>query len=134
MNADLPLVFANALARLADGLEPAHLVGVGGAVGALARHWVFQRLSWDSFPVATLAVNVLGSFLLGLVTFANPGPATAQFVGTGICGAFTTFSTFSVETVQLLERGDRRPAAIAAGSNLLASMGGIWLAWWLVTL
>ncbi|WP_440766840.1 fluoride efflux transporter FluC [Natronorubrum sp. DTA7] len=114
--------------------EPAHIVGTGGAIGAVLRHWVYLQFSSDRFPWPTLAVNVLGSFVFGLAMFAGAGESTLQFVGTGICGAFTTFSSFSVETVRLYERGDRLLAVVNAGGNLALSLLAIGLAWGLVSL
>lgn len=114
------------------GLESAHLVGIGGAVGALARHAVFLRLASDpddDLPLSTLAVNVAGSFVLGLAVFAGLGESAMQFLGIGICGSFTTFSSFSVETVRLWERGERRLAVVSAAGNLLCSLSAIGLAW-----
>ncbi|WP_255169085.1 fluoride efflux transporter FluC [Natrononativus amylolyticus] len=113
-------------------LEPAHVVGTGGAIGALLRHWVYLHVTWEDVPVATLAVNVIGSFLFGAAVFAGAGESTIQFLGIGICGSFTTFSSFSVETVQIWERGDRKLAAINAGANLLVSLAAIGFAWLLV--
>ncbi len=118
-------------------LEPAHVVGAGGAIGAVLRHWVYtytKLADADSgFPTATLAVNVVGSFVLGVAVLAGWGDSTMQFLGIGICGSFTTFSSFSVETVRLWEAGDRRLAAAAAGGNLLLSLAAIGLAWVVVT-
>lgn len=117
-------------------VEPAHLVGIGGAVGALARHAVYLRLQRDLddvFPIATLAVNVVGSFVLGLAAFAGLGESAMQFLGIGICGSFTTFSSFSVETVQLWERGERRLALFSAAGNLLLALSAIGLAWLVAT-
>lgn len=114
------------------GLESAHLVGIGGAVGALARHAVFLRLASDpddGLPLSTFAVNVAGSFVLGLAVFAGLGESAMQFLGIGICGSFTTFSSFSVETVRLWERGERRLAVVSAAGNLLCSLSAIGLAW-----
>jgi CrcB protein len=71
------------------------LVSLGAAVGAPARLAVAQRLGGLR---ATLLVNVLGSAVLGLLV--HPSPSTAALVGTGFCGAFTTYSTFAVEAVQ----------------------------------
>ncbi|GAB3041055.1 fluoride efflux transporter CrcB [Natronobiforma cellulositropha] len=120
------------LALLAFDPEPAHLVGTGGALGALARHWVYSHLSSERFPVATLLVNVVGSFVFALVAFGGASESALQFVGVGACGAFTTFSTFSVDTVQLWERGDRRLAVVNAVGNLVAALAGVGLAWALV--
>ncbi|NGM68399.1 CrcB family protein [Natronolimnobius sp. AArcel1] len=115
-------------------LEPAHLVGIGGAIGAVLRHLVYLQVSSERFPWPTLAVNVIGSFVFALAIFAGAGESTIQLVGIGACGAFTTFSSFSVETVQLWERGDRRLAVVNAAGNLGLSLVGITLAWGLLAL
>ena len=112
--------------------DPAILVGLGGAIGAILRHRLYLAVSDDRFPWPTLLVNVLGSFVFGLVAFAGAGEATMQFVALGICGAFTTFATFSVETVGLWERGDRRTAVWNAASNLVLSLAAIGLSWGVV--
>ena len=82
-----------------------------------------QRWYGGRFPWGTLAVNVLGSLLLGLVLGAGAsGAASAEvltLVGTGFCGALTTYSTFSFETVRLVEEG----AFAAAVGNVLLSLG-----------
>ncbi|RQG91734.1 fluoride efflux transporter CrcB [Natrarchaeobius halalkaliphilus] len=114
--------------------EPAHLVGTGGAIGAVLRYGVYRQLSSERFPWPTLAVNVIGSFVFGLAIFAGASESTIQLLGIGICGAFTTFSSFSVETIQLYERGDRSLAVANAVGNLVLSVAGIGLAWVVVTL
>lgn len=107
-------------------MNPASLVGLGGALGAVARHAVYVRVENDSdVPRATLAVNVLGSLVLGLATGLGAagvlGADALLFVGTGACGAFTTFSTFAFETVdRKAARGTRAAAANAAGTLALA--------------
>ena len=87
-------------------------IAIGGALGAVSRHFVAGRVAallGLGFPYGTLAVNVLGSFLMGLLVelFALklnlPRPMQALLT-TGFMGAFTTFSTFSMETVLLMER------------------------------
>ncbi|WP_049920049.1 fluoride efflux transporter FluC [Halobiforma nitratireducens] len=112
--------------------RPAHLVGTGGAIGAVFRHWVYLRFSSEGFPWPTLLVNVLGSFVFGLAVFAGAGESTIQLLGIGACGSVTTFSSFSVETVQLYERGDRLRAVANAAGNLVLSLAGIALAWGIV--
>ncbi|WP_226482463.1 fluoride efflux transporter CrcB [Natrinema amylolyticum] len=116
--------------------DPAHVVGTGGAIGAILRYWVSQRVSErvssERFPLATFAVNVVGSFVFGLAVFAGAGESTIRLVGTGICGSFTTFSSFSVETLRLYERGDRTLAVGNAVANLACSLAAIGLAWGLV--
>lgn len=91
------------------------LVGVGAAVGAplrfVADAAAKKRLG-SAFPWGTFAVNVAGSFVLGAVTAGAGvfGHAVQALVGTGFCGALTTYSTFGYEIVSLAERGDRRTA------------------------
>lgn len=104
-------------------MNPLLLVGVGGTAGALGRHLVGARLERNRAD--TLAVNVLGSVLLGALVVAPVGESTALAVGTGFCGAFTTFSSFAFETVRLAELGHRREAALYAGGTLLAALAGV---------
>lgn len=103
-----------------DAIAPAHLVGTGGAVGAILRYYVAQRTDVERFPLGTLTVNVLGTFVLGLVVFLSRNDSILLFLGTGACGSFTTYSSFSVETVQLWEAGDR----IRATANALLNLTG----------
>lgn len=110
-------------------VDPAHLVGTGGAVGALARYAVGELIDDERFPAATFTVNVVGSFVLALATFLGANEATLLFVGTGACGSFTTFSSFSVRTIRLWETGDRATAALNAAGTLVAAGGAVGLAW-----
>jgi CrcB protein len=114
-------------------MNPALLVGVGGVLGALARYEV-GRLLTDRLR-ATLAVNVLGSFALGglLAGFAADATLLTLF-GTGFCGAFTTFSSFAVETVELYENGARQEAVENAGVNLLGTLLAVAAGGWLVAI
>ncbi|MFC7222828.1 fluoride efflux transporter CrcB [Halalkalicoccus sp. GCM10025322] len=114
----------------------AALVATGGALGATSRYLVgtlVQPVS-ESFPVATLTVNVLGSFVLGLVTFLGAGSEIGLFVGIGACGSFTTFSSFSVDAVRLWEGGRPVLAAVHALTNLVLATGAVVAANALVTL
>ena len=88
-------------------------IAAGGAIGALLRYWtsvaVHARLG-AGFPYGTLAVNVIGSLLVGflyiwLLDRMTAGPAMRAFLLIGLLGGFTTFSTFSMETLNLLESG-----------------------------
>ena len=110
-------------------VNPGHLVGFGGMLGAVLRHLVSGAVERDSFPVGTLAVNVVGSFVLGFVTFLGVGSDVLLFVGTGACGSFTTFSSFSYDTVRLWERGDRWKSVANALVNLVGAVLAIGLAW-----
>ncbi|QQQ77774.1 fluoride efflux transporter CrcB [Saccharothrix sp. 6-C] len=91
------------------------LVFAGAAVGASLRY-AAGRLAQRTFPWATLAVNVVGSFVLGCV--AGTSPDLFALVGTGLCGGLTTYSTFSYETVRLTEDGRYRRAL----ANIAASL------------
>ncbi|PWI42181.1 fluoride efflux transporter CrcB [Streptomyces sp. ICBB 8177] len=121
---------------------PVVLVFLGGLVGAPLRYLLDRAVQarHDSvFPWGTFAVNVTGAFVLGALTGAAathglPGNATS-LLGTGVCGAFTTFSTFGFETMRLLEDGSLAEAGInAIGSLLLgvaAAVAGYALLSWL---
>ena len=103
------------------------LVGVGGAVGATARYAAGQTLRTEArLPVSTLFVNVVGSFVLGLVAF-GASDETFLLVGVGACGAFTTFSSFSCETVEAL-RDDPSAGVANATLNIVLSVAGVALA------
>jgi CrcB protein len=117
-------------------VNPAYLVGLGGALGAVLRHAVYVRVDNDTpIPRATLTVNVLGSLVLGAATGLGAagilGGDALLFVGTGACGAFTTFSTFAFETVDRTAVSTRTAAANAVGTLALALAAaslGFWLA------
>jgi CrcB protein len=102
------------------------LVFIGSGLGGAARHGVnvaCLRAFGPGFPVATLAVNVAGSFAMGLVAgvLALKTGASAEmrlFLATGILGGFTTFSAFSLDAVTLWQRGE----AAAAGAYVMASV------------
>jgi CrcB protein len=113
-------------------------VALGGAIGAslrfLAGHAVLRALGPTGFPVAILAVNILGSFLMGLfVALAAQRGLThmAPFFATGILGGFTTFSAFSLEAVTLYERGDIGQAALYVGLSVVLSIAGLMAGLWL---
>lgn len=108
------------------------LVGIGGSVGALLRYGTTRALDAEAFPYGTLVVNALGSFVLGLVTFAGVGDQALLLVGVGGCGAFTTFSSFAHDTVHRFETGETVPALVNATGTLAAASAGVALAWVLV--
>ncbi|WP_168927110.1 fluoride efflux transporter FluC [Natronorubrum aibiense] len=128
----MALLGPDAVASVTFDPEPAHVVGTGGAIGAVGRHLVYRRFSSERFPWPTLFVNVVGSFGFGLAVFVGVSESTLILVGTGICGSLTTFSSFSVETVQLYERGDRLLAVANATGNLALSLSAIGFAWLVV--
>jgi CrcB protein len=108
------------------------LVGAGGVLGALAR---FAVGSWVAdHQRDTLLVNVLGSLALGALTAGLAEEATILTVfGTGFCGAFTTFSSFAVETVDLYENGQKQEAVSNATLNLVGALLAVGLGGWLAT-
>ena len=110
-------------------------IAAGGAVGAVARHgfgiWAVQHLG-ERFPWGTFLVNASGSFVLGLLVelflrtdVLPPGPRL--MLTTGMLGALTTFSTFSVQSVRLIERGDHGLAAANIVGQLVVGLGLAWL-------
>lgn len=110
-------------------------IAIGGALGALSRYWVYNAfLKWtsDKFPYATFTVNVAGSLLLGIAFVAmteraQVGPAWRGLVTVGFLGAFTTFSTFSLDALSLLERGESGSALLYVLGSVLVCLAAAWL-------
>ena len=111
-------------------------IGLGGALGSMARHWsngLIMRLAGAGFPWGTLVINVLGSFIIGLAAatmsaegrFAT-GDVPRQFLMVGICGGYTTFSAFSLQTLALVQGGQFG----AAAGNVVLSVGLCMIAVW----
>lgn len=113
------------------------VIGIGSTLGGLARYGVglLGPALWPiPFPWSTIFINITGSFVIGgFATLTAPdgrlyvGPLGRQFVMVGLCGGYTTFSSFSLETLTLLQQG--RP--LAAAANILLSLVlcllGVWL-------
>ena len=119
---------------LAIELHPAQIVGTGGAIGALCRHYASKWVDSEDFPSGTFTVNVIGSFVLASIVFLGIDHEFILLLGTGACGSFTTFSSFSFETVRLWETGERIRAAINASGTLVGAFLAIGLAWVLARL
>jgi CrcB protein len=104
------------------------LLAIGGAMGTLARYWlsgVTARFVGETFPLGTLVVNVTGSFIIGFfATLTGPdgrlyiGSEARQFVLVGLCGGYTTFSSFSLQTLNLMNDGEW----VLAGANICLSV------------
>ncbi|MFW6003288.1 MAG: fluoride efflux transporter FluC [Halanaeroarchaeum sp.] len=109
-------------------VDPAHVVGTGGALGAVLRQLVGQAVDVEGYPLGTFTVNVLGSFLLALLAFGGVGGQLGLFFGTGLAGSFTTFSSFSYETVRLWETGERGRAVLNAVSSIVGAVVAIGVA------
>ncbi len=110
-------------------------VAVGGGIGALLRYFVAnagQTLRISEFPLGTLIVNIVGCALIGLITALLIGPLMQHreflrlFLIVGILGGFTTFSTFALDTFELLEDGRVQQAILYV---LLSNVLGIFVAW-----
>ncbi len=111
-------------------------IAVGSAIGGVARYWcsgVAARLIGETFPWGTLIVNVLGSFIIGFfATLTGPdgrifaSSTTRQFVMIGLCGGFTTFSSFSLQTLNLANDSEW----LYAGANITLSVVTCLLAVW----
>lgn len=105
-------------------------VGLGGALGAIARYGISLLPLRSGFPWLTLATNLLGALLIGCVVGIAEGgrlPSGAVlFWKTGVCGGFTTFSTFSLETLQLLEDGKTGWGAVYAVLSVALCIAGVW--------
>jgi CrcB protein len=111
-------------------------IGLGGAFGSIARFWlsgvVAQRIG-ETFPWGTLLINISGSFLIGLIAaLADPAgkflisPNARQFLLVGVCGGYTTFSSFSLQTLNLARDGEW----LSAGANILCSVALCLIAVW----
>ena len=115
-------------------------VALGGAIGSVGRYLAGIAIGqWlgTALPYGTLAVNVLGGFLMGVVAglgaFAWQPPAELRaFLATGILGGFTTFSTFSLEAGLMIERGDFAAAAVYILGSVVFSVGALFAGLWLV--
>ena len=112
------------------------LVGAGGALGAMARYGVslaVARLWPTGFPLATLGVNVVGSLLMGALigVLARTSPTISNeirlFVAVGILGGFTTFSSFSLDAVTMIERGALAQALLYIGLSVVVCLAGLYL-------
>ncbi|MGZ3147717.1 fluoride efflux transporter CrcB [Lentzea chajnantorensis] len=97
-------------------------VFVGAALGAPARYlvdWAVKERAGSAFPYGTLVVNVLGCFLIGFFV----GTAWMPLLGVGFCGGLTTYSTFSYETVSLLEQEKYRAALVNVAVSVVLGVG-----------
>lgn len=89
-------------------------LAIGGAFGAIARHQTGAFIlahNKHKFPLGTFLINIMGSMILGILCGLHLSGNSYSLLGDGFCGAFTTFSTFSVETVQLIRGRSRKKAA-----------------------
>lgn len=117
-------------------MKQALLVGLGGAIGSIARYLLgaslLHRFPHLKFPLGTFTVNFLGCLLIGLIAgYAerreNFSPDIRLFLMTGLCGGFTTFSAFAHENLNLLRRGDSSLAFAYIAASVLLGLAATWL-------
>lgn len=114
------------------------LVGLGGALGSMLRYAVSLSVTVKNFPLGTFAVNIVGSFIIGIIlalsikdeSFLNNWKV---FLATGICGGFTTFSSFSAENLTLLQNGKFGIALLYITLSIVLGIAAAWLGFKLIT-
>jgi CrcB protein len=111
------------------------LIGTGGFIGSVARFLVSRlntRIDWLSIPIGTLTVNVLGSLLIGfLIGISEKSPILTvewrMFLMVGLCGGFTTFSSFSGENLVLMKNGQILPLLLYTGLSIFLGFIAVYL-------
>ncbi|WP_133495289.1 fluoride efflux transporter CrcB [Stakelama pacifica] len=109
------------------------LVMLGGAIGAAGRHLLGRAalaLMGPGFPWGTMAANILGGLLMGLLVgtlsrISAPGEGLRLFLAVGVLGGFTTFSSFSLDTVNMIERGQMLPALVYVLVSVTVSIAAV---------
>jgi CrcB protein len=112
-------------------------IAIGGALGSVARYGcsdLAARTFGGTFPWGTLIVNVVGSFVIGaFATLTGPdgrwmvAPDARVFVMIGICGGYTTFSSFSLQTLNLMRAGEMGAAALNIAGSIVLCLAGVWV-------
>ena len=117
--------------------HPIFLVGLGGAFGSVMRYgtgyWLGQIAASVQVPIATTAINIVGSLLLGCIagSVSDRTQSVYLVLGVGFCGGFTTFSTLSLELVEHLQQGKIGVALLQSGINLFLGMFALYVGLWL---
>lgn len=114
-------------------------VALGGAIGSVLRYELGRAMAWllgpqavATFPWATLTVNIVGSFAMGLLAgglgrLGDSGEPLRLLIGVGLLGGFTTFSAFSLEMMMLIERGQAAQAFVYAAVSVLAGLSALYI-------
>ena len=107
------------------------LIGLGGALGSMLRYGIGYWIGPKNFPLSTLLINIVGSFIIGLVmAYCLKNESFSAnwklFLTTGICGGFTTFSAFSLENFQLLQQDKLGIVLYYAAGSLVLGVGAVW--------
>ena len=110
-------------------MNPYLQVAIGGAIGSVARLGMYRAMPVPGFPLATFAVNVVGSLVMGLLAalLAQRGGTWAPLLLTGILGGFTTFSAFSLDTLTLWERGQGALAVLYVAGSVVLSLAAVFV-------
>tara|TARA_B100000579_G_C22728448_1_gene802943 strand:+ start:200 stop:574 length:375 start_codon:yes stop_codon:yes gene_type:complete len=114
-------------------LQQIGIVAIGGGIGASLRYAISSWITYESFPIATISVNIVGSFILGIIALSVSqsliSTELALFLGVGIIGSFTTMSAFSVETIEMLQDGNVSSASIYVVFTFTLCPILAWLGW-----
>ena len=112
-------------------------IAIGSAIGGVGRYWlsgVIAVLAGETFPLGTLIVNITGSIAIGFIaTLTGPdgrlfvSSTTRQFMMIGLCGGYTTFSSISLQTLNLMNDGQWLYAALNIGASVVLCLVGVWL-------
>ncbi len=113
------------------------LIAIGSALGGMARYFmsgIITMATGETFPYGTMFVNISGALAIGFIaTLTGPdgrllvGTPARQFMMVGICGGYTTFSTFSLETLYLMRAGEWIPATMNAVGSVLICLLAVWI-------
>ena len=116
-------------------LQQIGLVALGGGIGASLRYAISSWITYESFPIATISVNIVGSFILGIIALSVSqsiiSTELALFLGVGIIGSFTTMSAFSVETIEMLQDGNVSTASTYIVLTFTLCPIVAWLGWFI---
>ena len=111
-------------------LESTLWIALGGALGSVGRFWLslaFDALFASTFPWATVATNITGSFAIGMIAALPFGPLSRQFLMVGVLGGYTTFSAFSLQTLALAQMGELPKAAANVLGSVVLCLVAVWV-------
>lgn len=107
------------------------MVGLGGAIGAILRYAISCIPCKSTFPILTLVTNLTGALLIGIIVGLSTQKKISDnvqiFLKTGVCGGYTTFSTFSLETFQLFQSGLHLQGVLYLILSVLGCIAGVWI-------